>query len=152
MRRPRVFSESFKEKVVAELNSGTITWGALQRKYDLDTPTIRRWRDQLSPDPAKNQRTATTIRLEGEIAGLERRIGQLVIENNLLKKVFALAKFHSQKGAPLSPDTVGSYPPGNSASLPEYPEAPTMLGKNGEEWSERERRRKIRSLTGSSRS
>lgn len=105
MPRRRQFSESFKQKVVAEINSGTVTWAQVMRKYQLGSRTICRWRDQLSPDPKKNQQTEKSRLLEAEIAKLERRIGQLVIENELLKKVLALIKRHSKNDAPLSPST-----------------------------------------------
>lgn len=129
MRRRREFSDSFKQKVVAEINSGTITWAKLTRKYELDTRTVLRWRDQLSPDPTKNQKTEKSIKLESEVAKLERRIGQLVIENDLLKKVLTLARFHSQKNAPLSPSTGESCQPENSVILPAYPGVLTTPGK-----------------------
>lgn len=97
MGRRRIFSPLFKEKVVKEVESGVSTWAKVQRKYELDTSTICRWRDELSPNPERREKTYKTRQLETEMTNLERRIGRLVIENELLKKVLALAKYHSGK-------------------------------------------------------
>ena len=118
MRRRRGFSESFKRKVVAEINSGTNTWAHVMRKYQLESSTICRWRRQLNKD-FEGPRTDGERQLEAEIGKLERKIGQLVIENELLKKVLNLIRRHSKSDTPLSPNTKDDSQSKDSASLPE---------------------------------
>jgi transposase len=82
----RQFSKEFKLQVLRELAAGK-TLAQLAREYEVHAGTIIGWRrsyeqyaDQAFPGNGKAQSE------EAKIAELERKIGQLTMENDLLKK------------------------------------------------------------------
>jgi transposase len=80
----RKFSKSFKRQVVEEFLAGGVTQGQLARRYDISPHLIIQWRKRYgegrltedSGPSAKDER----------IKELERMVGRLTMENELLKK------------------------------------------------------------------
>jgi transposase-like protein len=85
--RRRVFTREFKLAAIKELDSGKTT-GYVGRRLEIDTKTLRRWRREFKREPATafvghgNRLLANSREAE-----LERKIGQLTMENDFLKKV-----------------------------------------------------------------
>jgi transposase-like protein len=87
MAKRRKFSPEYKARLVLELISGERSAAAIARKEHLKDSLLYEWRAQLihqaplvfSPPPAHNE-------LAQQVAELERLIGQLTVENELLKK------------------------------------------------------------------
>ena len=83
----RVFSKAFKEQVLLEIEGGR-TLAQVARERQLHPVMICKWRSQREKYGeqafAGNGRAYTD---EARIAALERKIGQLTMENDLLKKV-----------------------------------------------------------------
>lgn len=82
----REFSKEFKLKILAELDSG-LGLAQVARKYQLHPNTIRQWRSQARKykDRAFAGR-GKAYSEEARIAELERMVGRLTMENDLLKK------------------------------------------------------------------
>ena len=82
----RDFTKEFKLKVLAELDGG-MGLAQLSRKYQIHPNTIRGWRKQSRKykDRAFAGR-GKAYTDESRIAELERMIGRLTMENDLLKK------------------------------------------------------------------
>ena len=86
MRERRKFSVAFKREVVEELLSRSATLGQLSRRLDVSSGLILHWKKRyegggLSEGPSSNERE-----LRNRIEQLERMVGRLTMENDLLKK------------------------------------------------------------------
>lgn len=87
MAKRRKFSPEYKARLVLALLSGERSAAAIARKEQLKETLLYEWRAQLiqhaplvfSPPPAHDESTQ-------KVAELERLIGQLTVENELLKK------------------------------------------------------------------
>lgn len=82
----RDFTKEFKLKVLAELDGG-MGMAQVSRKYQIHSNTIRGWRKQLRK--YKGQAFAGRGKAytdDARIAELERMVGRLTMENDLLKK------------------------------------------------------------------
>jgi transposase len=82
----RDFTKEFKLKVLAELDGG-MGMAQVSRKYQIHANTIRGWRKQLrkyKDNAFAGRGKAYTD--EARIAELERMVGRLTMENDLLKK------------------------------------------------------------------
>jgi transposase len=82
----REFTKEFKLKVLAEVDAG-IGLAQVARKYQVHPNTIRTWRRQARKykDRAFAGR-GKAYTDEARIAELERMVGRLTMENDLLKK------------------------------------------------------------------
>ncbi len=85
----RRFTREFKLEVVRQLESGR-RLADVARELGVDAQVIRRWRDQVTVDPATafpgNGRQA---RSEDELQRLRREVTQLRAERDFLKKAAA---------------------------------------------------------------
>lgn len=95
----RQFTKDFKLQVIREIEAGkTLTQAA--REHQLHPNTIIKWR-KLHQQYAGRAfaGNGSTYTDEARIAQLERKIGQLTMENDLLKKaLLRLEAFKSHKG------------------------------------------------------
>lgn len=85
----RKFSVLFKRQVVEENLSSLASIGQLSRRYELSPGLIEAWKRKyhegtLTEGPSPNERF-----LESRAAELERMVGRLTMENDLLKKARA---------------------------------------------------------------
>ena len=94
MARYRTYSVEFKRRLVEEhLGEGT-SLNRLARRHDISRELLRTWvkkyeAGEFAGDgPAKADRRA----YEAKIAGLERKVGQLTMELDLLKKGLSSAR------------------------------------------------------------
>jgi transposase len=97
-RRPRQFSPQFKFDIVMQLLTHEKTITELCREHQLKDSLVYRWRDELlarGPSiygrDADNPATTDQVRM----AELERMVGRLTMELEVLKKASSLLKSRS---------------------------------------------------------
>ena len=94
MARYRTCTIEFKRRVAEEHLSGGVGLSELARRHDISRELLRIWvrkyeaGELASNGPGKADRRV----LEAKIAGLERKVGQLTMELDLLKKGLASAR------------------------------------------------------------
>jgi len=88
----RKFSKAFKSQVVEEFLAGEVTQAQLARRYGLSDHLIIQWRKRYVE--GKLEEIAGASAKDERIKELERMVGRLTMENELLKKGvrFALAR------------------------------------------------------------
>lgn len=82
----RRFTDEFKKRVVEEILSGSIRQSAAAREHSVSYNLISRWKHDYAMGRLDNEPTCAAG-FEAKIAQLERKIGQLTMENELLKKM-----------------------------------------------------------------
>ena len=102
MRARRRFGAAFKRAVVEELLAGVSTQAQICRRYELCPTLVRAWREQYAQgklaDPEQVSRSQ-----EQRIQELERMVGQLTMENALLKRAVAYTlQRRSEASSPIS--------------------------------------------------
>ncbi|HET90755.1 MAG TPA: hypothetical protein ENN99_08475 [Chloroflexi bacterium] len=102
MARRRRFSAAFKRQVVEELLSGASTQAQVCRRYELGPTVVRRWQEQYAQGELADPE-GTCQSQEQRIRELERMVGQLTMENALLKRAvrFTLRR-RSEASSPVS--------------------------------------------------
>lgn len=104
IRKIRHFSDSFKEKVVKDLDSGLTSIREVSTLYDVKQQTIYNWLYRYSIHHKKGSRMVVELQSEGKkteqlekrVAELERFIGQKQLSIDYLEKLVALASAHYQ--------------------------------------------------------
>jgi len=81
----RRFSAAFKRQVVEELLAGAATMAQLCRRHELCFSVIRQWKEQYAKGQLADPEKVCQGQEEG-IRELERMVGQLTMENALLKR------------------------------------------------------------------
>jgi transposase-like protein len=82
----RTFSDKFKRHVVEEILNGGTTTAATCRKYAIAYPVIARWKKDYSLGMLVNEPPSDECYQE-KIARLECKVGQLTMENDVLKSI-----------------------------------------------------------------
>jgi transposase len=86
VRTRRNFSQEFKLQVVKELE-GSKTLAQIVREHEIDHGVVARWyREYRKYGDNAFLGNGKTYKEDARIAQLERKIGQLTIENDFLKK------------------------------------------------------------------
>jgi len=101
-RTRRRYDRDFKISVIAELEGGK-TSAQIAREHGIHPGLPSRWRDELAENPEKAfSGNGKRYKYEARIAELERLLGQLHAENELLKKAFAMTqkKFREERIKP----------------------------------------------------
>lgn len=80
-----VYSRDFKLHVLEELRSGSSSISALCREYGVSRQTVYLWEREYF-DGMLDSKLVKENGYEHKIAQLERKIGQLTMDNELLKK------------------------------------------------------------------
>ena len=80
----RKFSKAFKSQVVEEYLAGEATQAQLARRYGVSDNLIFQWRRRYAE--GKLEEVAGSTDKDERIKELERMVGQLTMENELLKK------------------------------------------------------------------
>lgn len=88
----RQFTKEFKLEVVQQVESG-LPLADASRRYEIHSNLIGKWRE-LYQKYGENAFAGNgqVYREEAKVAALERKIGQLTMENEFLKKLIALDK------------------------------------------------------------
>jgi transposase len=90
MRTRRRFTNEYKRGVVEEILSESATIGAVSRKYELAYQMVVRWKKDYLDGKLDNE-PVTDAGYKHKIEQLERKIGQLTMDNELLKKAIKSA-------------------------------------------------------------
>ena len=87
MMKKRIFSKQFKLEVLQELESGkTVT--QVGRERELSPTVVTRWKREFKQNPSQAfAGKGNTYKLEAKNAELERKIGQLYLQNEFLQKI-----------------------------------------------------------------
>jgi transposase len=104
MRKRRSFSKEFKRSVVEEWAAGQSGPAQLCRKYNISAGLLYHWRHQYSRGKYDNEPTSEGL-MSDRIRELERMVGRLTMENDLLKKA---ARLSIQKAESLQSGRNGS--------------------------------------------
>ena len=87
MKKYRQFSEEFKRSLVAQIESGVISKAAAARENDISPSLINRWQNQICEGNMQLRSTARERQLEKELDHYKKKVGELTIQNELLKKL-----------------------------------------------------------------
>jgi transposase-like protein len=87
MKRYRRFNEEFKRAVIAQIDSGAISKAAAARENDISPSLIDRWQQQIHEGRMQSRPTARERQLERELDRYKKKVGELTIQNELLKKL-----------------------------------------------------------------
>ena len=91
MRTRKTFKPEYKVKVVLECISGEKSVSETCRKYQLSPVLVSKWRTEFIENAAivfkKNSKGAES---QDQIADLERLVGRLSLENDMLKKASSI--------------------------------------------------------------
>jgi len=117
MRNQRSFSLEFKRQVIEELLSGESGPAQLCRRYNITSSLLYHWKKQYSRGKFNNEPTAEGA-LRDRVEKLERLVGRLTLENELLKKGLQYSASLSRKNG-RSPGfgDVSASPSGKGAGL-----------------------------------
>lgn len=104
IRKVRHFSDSFKEKIVKDLDSGLTSIKEVSTLYDVKQQTVYNWLYRYSIHHKKGSRMVVELESEGKkteqlekrIAELERFVGQKQLSIDYLEKLVSLAGAHYQ--------------------------------------------------------
>jgi transposase-like protein len=96
------YNAEFKQATLQELLAGQKRPGQICRERRIDETTLRRWRLEYEEHGASawSAPAPGTPSAEERIAELERVIGQLTVENLVLKRAAQLARSLSARGTP----------------------------------------------------
>jgi transposase len=96
MRNQRSFSLEFKRQAIAELLSGESSPAQLCRRYNISSSLLYHWKRQYSRGKLNNEPTEEGA-LRDRIEKLERLVGKLTLENEVLKKGLQNSASRSQR-------------------------------------------------------
>jgi transposase len=103
MRELRRFSVAFKRQVVGELLSGVCTLAQLSRRHDVSSGLILYWKKRYEEAGLAEGPSPSEKRSLARIAELERMVGRLTMENELLKKaVEYTARRRKERSSPIT--------------------------------------------------
>ena len=86
MAERRKFSVAFKRQVVEELLSQRSTLAQLGRRHDISSGLILHWRKRYEGGGLVEGLSRTEREFQARVAELERMVGRLAMENELLKR------------------------------------------------------------------
>jgi len=87
-RERRSFSNDFKRQIVESIVSGSATQAELAREHRISPVMINRWKKEYKKGKLfENVSSQDMARLELRIRDLERLVGRLTLENEMLKKI-----------------------------------------------------------------
>lgn len=99
VRTRRMYSRDFKLQVVKELE-GTKTLVQIVREYEIEQSVVGRWyREYRQYGDNAFKGNGKTYKEDARISTLERKIGQLTIENDFLKKALQGINRNNRRGS-----------------------------------------------------
>ncbi len=113
MARYRTYSIEFKRQVVQEYLSGEVSLHALAKQHRVSRNLIRVWLKKYESGEFTEEAAlaASLEEYEARIAQLERKVGQLTMENDLLKKTLPNSRLNNAVGSSIvSGPTVSAAP------------------------------------------
>jgi transposase len=86
----KVYTQKFREQVVREYLYGTSGYSELVRQYGLSSGVLGKWCKRYGSRVAEDEEGAPSLRKR--VMELERMVGRLTMENDLLKKFAAYTR------------------------------------------------------------
>jgi transposase-like protein len=83
----RKFEVAFKKQLIAQIEAGVMTGMQAARTHQIAPSMIERWRRQYREQKLENPPTSRERQLEAENQKLKAKIGELVMQNDQLKKL-----------------------------------------------------------------
>jgi transposase-like protein len=88
----RKFDLSFKQKIIQQVESGEISQSEAARKYQLSASLIQKWRQQIHEGELRDTPSKEMRLLQLENDRLKKKLAELVMDIELLKKLQAYAR------------------------------------------------------------
>ncbi len=102
MKKYRVHSAEFKAAVVAEVEGGTKSTAQTARENGISPMLVYKWRDKArTGQPFEDRPSAREKQLEKELEKAERKIGQMTMALDFLKKIHAEASQRTKRSSGL---------------------------------------------------
>jgi transposase len=92
MRQRRTFDREFKREITEEVVSGKISQLEVSRKYNISPVVISRWKKEYYLGKFFENTNPDYARLQVKIKELERMVGRLTMENDVLKEMVKLVE------------------------------------------------------------
>ena len=109
MREQRRHSAAFKREVVGELLGGGCTLAQLSRRHDVSSGLILYWKKGYEEAGLAEGPSPSEKRFLVRIAELERMVGRLTMENELLKKAVEYsARRRKEHSSPITAKTLAA--------------------------------------------
>jgi transposase len=109
MRGQRSHSAAFKRQVVGELLGGGYTLAQLSRRHDVSSGLILYWKKRYEEAGLAEGTSQSEKRFLARIAELERMVGKLTMENELLKKAVEYsARRRKEHSSPITAKTLAA--------------------------------------------
>jgi transposase-like protein len=87
MKKYRYFPLEYKQQIVNEIESGIRTKAAIAREEHLSSSLIDRWQKQIHEGTMIHHPSTKERQLERELERYKKKVGELTLENDLLKKI-----------------------------------------------------------------
>jgi transposase-like protein len=87
MKKYRQYTEEFKRSLIVQIDSGAISKSSAACENDISPSLIDRWRQQIHEGTMQSRPTARERQLERELDRYKKKVGELTIQNELLKKL-----------------------------------------------------------------
>ena len=100
----RTYTKEFKRQLVEESLSGISRPGVLCRKHNIARGLLIQWQKQYAKGKYDNEPIVEAVSQE-KIQQLERMVGRLTMDNDLLKKALKHALSQQEKNESLLPTT-----------------------------------------------
>jgi transposase-like protein len=88
----RRFEVAFKRQLIEQIESGSLTGMQAARTHQIAPSVIEKWRKQYREQKLENRPSGRERQLEAENQKLKAKIGDLVMQNEQLKKLRAYAQ------------------------------------------------------------
>jgi transposase-like protein len=101
----RRYTKDFKQKVLRELGTGESV-AAVARRYAVSRQLIYEWQQKQRDGALDDTMAVRETQLKHQIGALERKVGQLTMENEFLKKTLErLEQRYPQSGQTAAPSS-----------------------------------------------
>lgn len=87
VKKYRTYSYQFKKDLVEQIDAGLISQGQAAREHDISPSLITRWITQVHEGSLIEKPTAREKQLERELEQYKKKVGELTIVNDFLKKI-----------------------------------------------------------------
>lgn len=87
VKKYRTFSYQFKKELVGQIDAGMISQGQAARENDISPSLINRWMNQIHEGGLIEKPTAREKKLERELEQSKKKIGELTLLVDYLKKI-----------------------------------------------------------------
>jgi len=85
-KRYRTYGYQFKKDLVDQIDGGLLSVNQAAREHSITPSLIKRWADQVHEGTLVNKPTAKEKALERDLERYKKKVGELTLANDLLKK------------------------------------------------------------------